>query len=364
MIDTISATNFKCFPWLSLDLRPLTVLTGVNGAGKSTVIQTLLLTRQAAMEPAGDVVQLNGPHGLALGEARDVLNADAVDQTIMFEITDSGEPYAYTFTVSTGRALHLRIARLPSFVPPTLTGTGPAFSYLCAERLGPRDQLGVTAEDPDHAGLGTQGEYTAQLLASQETKAVRPQVRHADTAVTTLRTQVERWVADILRPIQISARWPAGITASLIRYQEPGLLGEEIRPANVGFGFSYVLPIIVAGLLVPEGGILIVENPEAHLHPAAQSRLGRFLARVSGSGAQVLVETHSDHFVNGVRLGIAEDKALAGADAAIYFFGGEDDGPTRIGVNDRGGLSDWPRGFFDQIETDLGRLSRAKRNAR
>jgi predicted ATPase len=223
----------------------------------------------------------------------------------------------------------------------------------------------VTAEDADLVGIGVHGEYTAQALALRETAQVRESLRHSSTkdrGVITLRTQVESWASEIIRPIQITAQWPAGITASLIRFQEPGLFTGQIRPANIGFGFSCTLPIIVAGLLLPAGGVLIVENPEAHLHPAGQSRLGRFLARVAGSGGQVIVETHSDHLINGIRLGVADERVLGAEHTIIHFFNETGRGePTPILLTKNGGLDRWPVGFFDQIERDLGELSRAKR---
>jgi len=130
----------------------------------------------------------------------------------------------------------------------------------------------------------------------------------------------------------------------------------------VGFGFSYTLPIIVAALLLPADGILVVENPEAHLHPAGQSRLGRFLARVAGSGGQVVVETHSDHVINGIRLATVEDRSIEANQTIVHFFNEDVGGtPTQIEVTGRGGFTAWPAGFFDQIERDLGELSRAKR---
>jgi predicted ATPase len=106
--------------------------------------------------------------------------------------------------------------------------------------------------------------------------------------------------------------------------------------------------------------MLIVENPEAHLHPAGQSRLGRFLARVAGSGVQVIVETHSDHVLNGVRLAAVADSSVPANDVIVHFFDGDTVLPIDLGA--RGDLSAWPTGFFDQIEDDLGRLARARRH--
>jgi hypothetical protein len=154
-----------------------------------------------------------------------------------------------------------------------------------------------------------------------ETVEVREPLRHArtrDSGVVTLRTQLEYWASDVIRPIQISANWPPGITATVVRFQDPATLGEPIRPSNMGFGLSYALPILVAGLLAPVGGLLMVENPEAHLHPAGQSKLGRFLAMVAGAGAQVIVETHSDHVLNGIRLAATESTSHASYSRRAY----------------------------------------------
>jgi predicted ATPase len=180
---------------------------------------------------------------------------------------------------------------------------------------------------------------------------------------------VENWASSVIRPIQVTAQWPAGITASLIRFREPERIGQQIltsepiRPANMGFGVSYALPILVAGLMMPASGTLIVENPEAHLHPAGQSRLGQFLARVAGSGAQVIIETHSEHIVNGIRLAAVEDRAISPEVVIVHFFGDSPERePAAISLTGRGSLSSWPRGFFDQAEEDLGRIARAKRS--
>ncbi|MGH3266725.1 MAG: DUF3696 domain-containing protein [Trebonia sp.] len=371
MITGLEIRYFKCFAALQLNLRPLTVLTGVNGGGKSTVLQALLLARQAATRPDDRVVQLNGPYELALGEAHDVLHPDAERPQIDVLVETSDGRHWFIFEVPDDRALNLPVRQRPGNLPPELTSDGVAFSYLTAERLGPRDQLDVTAEETRLVGVGVRGEFTAQALAMHESDQVRAELRHPLTSehgVTTLRTQVENWASSIIRPIRVTAQWPAGITASLIRFQEPELIGQQviasepIKPANMGFGVSYALPILVAGLMVPESGVLVVENPEAHLHPAGQSRLGRFLARVAGSGVQVIIETHSEHIINGIRLAAVEDRVISSEAIMVHFFGdGPERKPATIAITGRGSLSSWPRGFFDQAEDDLGRIARANR---
>lgn len=366
MIDGLSLRNFKCFGSVDVPFGPLTVVTGLNGAGKSSLLQGLLLGREAAMSADRDVVSLNGPYGLALGDALDVLNRRAVEQVIAITVTEAGTAYPYRFAIPDERKLHLDVTSRSPRRPVALTGSGAAFTYLAAERLGPRDQLAVASEEMGKVGVGVRGEYTAHALATRETRLVSDSLLHprtADHGVRTLRTQVEEWTADIVRRLRITATWPAGMNASLLRFAEPDAIGaEEVRPTNMGFGVSYALPVIVAGLLAEPGAVLMVENPEAHLHPRGQSQMGRFLGRVSGAGVQVIVETHSDHVINGVRMATAVDRSVRPEDVLILFAGDDADYQFhRITVSGRGSLSDWPPGFFDQLESDLGGLSRVRR---
>ncbi|GAB3737377.1 DUF3696 domain-containing protein [Amycolatopsis oliviviridis] len=365
MITSLDIVNFKCLREVSLAMRPLTILTGVNGGGKSTVLQSLLLARLASNSP-GRAVRLNGPYELALGTAADVLSGSAPTPDITISFGGGGEDWTYGFSVPAHEeALYLDVTRLPERPAPGIGNEPGAFTYLGAERLGPRDVLSVSAEEPEHIGVGVRGEFTAQVLALRETRSVstratvRETLRHQQVASPQLRLQAEAWASEIIRPVRITAQLSTGIMASTIRFQETDQFADMIRPVNTGFGVSYALPIIVSGLLAVEGDVLLIENPEAHLHPAGQSRLGRFLAKVAGSGVQVVVETHSDHVLNGARLAVARDHALDSAAMIVHYF--DRAGVTPIQVNQVGELDAWPEGFFDQIENDLGVLAHARR---
>lgn len=133
----------------------------------------------------------------------------------------------------------------------------------------------------------------------------------------------------------------------------------------MGFGVSYALPIVVAGLTAATGGLMIVENPEAHLHPAGQSRMGVFLAWLASTGVQVIVETHSDHVLNGMRRAIGEHAFLNPDKAVVHFF----DHATPLKVQElrfteRGSVSHWPQGFFDQYQIDVAALGRLRRSGK
>ena len=82
------------------------------------------------------------------------------------------------------------------------------------------------------------------------------------------------------------------------------------------------MPILATGLIAEAGSYMIVENPEAHLHPSAQSKIGRFLAMVAHTGVKVIIETHSDHVINGIQIAAAKHE-IESADVSIQFFSQE-----------------------------------------
>ena len=91
------------------------------------------------------------------------------------------------------------------------------------------------------------------------------------------------------------------------------------RPIHTGFGLTQVLPIMVAALSANKDDLLLIENPEVHLHPAGQAAIGEFLAEVASAGVQVVIETHSDHVLNGIRRAV-KNRTLPSADVALHFF--------------------------------------------
>jgi predicted ATPase len=132
-----------------------------------------------------------------------------------------------------------------------------------------------------------------------------------------------------------------------------------VRPTNTGFGLSFALGIVVAGLASKPNTILIVENPEAHLHPKAQSNLGEFLGRVSAGGTQVFVETHSEHVLNGIRR-MVKQTVLAPESVEFFYFSKAanqfEPSVSRISVSASAEISAWPDGFFDQLDKDLNMI--------
>lgn len=364
MISYVRVQRFKRFADCSLDLAPLTLLTGLNGSGKTSILHALVLAHEAC-SGAAQIVELNGPSGLQLGTAEDVLNTDADKPTIAITVGDGEQQVRYELDGSSGSRLYLRKAAFASQRLPPFGGSPRAFSYLCAERLGPRSVLGASARDTEDLGVGVQGEHCAQVLALHgHSHRVAPERRHPtarEEEHALLKYQAEVWLSEMTRPVQLKAEWFPRTAVTSLRFGTSN--GDEVLAPNMGFGLSYALPIVLAGLYAPARGLLIVENPEAHLHPVGQSKMGGFLAAVAHSGVQVIVETHSDHVLNGVRRAIAEQR-LSATSALVQFFDDEESGAPRVqklAFTKHGGLSDWPRAFFDQYQLDVAALSRARR---
>ncbi len=373
MIAEIRLENFKRFHDLSLRTADLTVLTGANGAGKTSVLHSLLLVRQMTRQSQQSHVELNGVDTLELGGAEDVIHREAGDELAAIEVLDTeGKRWRWSFRAPVDkRTLNADVVDKPVGYAGALAEPPPWFTYLCAERLGPRDVLSASAADVGELGVGSRGEFVAQVLDSFGRSRVRNgrlAVNTTETTVSGLLHQTESWMGKIVRPTQIDAEWFLNTSVTRLRFKTPGLRTEWTRAPNAGFGISYALPIIVAALRAESGGLLLVENPEAHLHPAGQSAIGGFLARVAGDGVQVFVETHSDHVLNGIRVAVAEGTAALNPEqAAIHFFRAEDDGGQTVEsmeLRTTGELATWPVGFFDQAQIDLAALAAWRRRRR
>ena len=168
---------------------------------------------------------------------------------------------------------------------------------------------------------------------------------------------VNQWLQDISPGVHLQLDEETEALIARFSFDRPGdVRHAPYRAPNVGFGLSYVLPVVLA-LLAEPGTLCLIENPESHLHPRGQTKLGELAARAAKAGVQVFVETHSDHFMDGVRIAV-RDGLIEPEDVAFHYF--ERQGGKAVvsspQVDADGRLSEWPAGFFDQHEENLVRL--------
>lgn len=93
----------------------------------------------------------------------------------------------------------------------------------------------------------------------------------------------------------------------------------EYTPQNVGFGISYSLHVITAILKAKDGDLIIIENPESHVHPRGQAELGKLIALAAINNIQIIIETHSDHIINGIRVAVKENKRISWTSYHVLF---------------------------------------------
>lgn len=387
MIIQLDLHHFKCFSLLKLPLAPLTLLSGTNASGKSSVLQVLALLHQTMREHEWSTrLMLNGD-AVRLGTAADVVDQLEGRRAFRVVIQDDEEKHAWKFA-GEREEMSMRVASATlgpaghAFPGPDARGGDvndenpeqlrwllPAscsyhslvhrlrdLTYLTAERLGPRDHYPL--EDPQLAPVvGRAGEHTVSVLQSGADVHVIPRLAVDGVPRTRLR-QVEARMAGFFPGCELMME--TVFQASVVRLgvrtsRDTGFH----RPGHTGFGLTQVLPIVVASLSVGVGGLLLIENPEVHLHPAGQAKMGEFLAEVASAGVQVLIETHSDHVLNGVRRAV-KDGRLPADDVAVHFFRARHDGaevgPSQVEspVLDRyGNIDVWPDGFFDQFDRDM-----------
>lgn len=379
MINSLSIENFKCFGRLRLDLRPLTLLTGYNGGGKSSFIQPVLLLSQALNGQARQDLPLNGPLA-RLGTVADVVGRGSP----MFDVYCDDSHVHWRFSAKAGtRGLTISSAEA-EFVgsaPTRITWSkslwpessdqlrAPArqsevFNSLrnlvaiSATRPGAMDvQPMPDAPSPVWGDVGVEGQFASfwyDLLVDEE---LDPSLRVPEERGATMRMQVDAYLSRLFAGAQANVTAIPQASAYALRYRLGD--GDWRRPANIGYGLTYAFPIIVALLAAKPGQLIVIDSPEAHLHPSAQSQMGALLAKIGNSGVQLLVETHSDHLLNGVRLSVKNGE-IGSEDVAVHFFAGagpDGHGVTSPRIGPDGNISDWPAGFFDQNEVDLARLA-------
>ncbi|MDT8446518.1 MAG: DUF3696 domain-containing protein [bacterium] len=364
MIQSIQLVNFKCYQDEHIPLGPLTLLSGINGMGKSTVLQSLLLLRQSAVvDRLGELgACLNGPL-VNLGQADDLLFDFAEDDRIRLKITGSdGCSLVFDMNAIDKKKRHLSLKNAPT---PESLGliNKPGFYYLQAERLGPRIAAALVAEEAvKYSRVGKSGEFAPHLLATNERKPLAiKELMHPKQPEAGLRFQVEAWLSEIGQEprIRLNTQDDQDLVSMKFSFVRGGLESNPYRATNVGFGLSYSLPVFVACLSAEPGDLILIENPEAHLHPKGQAALGRFLSLVAANGVQVIVETHSDHILNGVRIA-AKTELIRPEDVKIHFFDHDKERNSTCRITpklDRDGrLDQWPEGFFDEWEKSLSDL--------
>jgi predicted ATPase len=375
MIQSIEISGFKCFQSKTVfPLGKLNLFTGTNGKGKSSVLQSLLLFRQSKeFSEDRNKLYLNGSC-VQLGTLDDIKNSfisqkENISFLLKYSYTDQDFFVRYEFLPYQNDESVAQIQRSNHD-----TDSDKFFEledkilkeihYIAADRIGPQKYYDKYSPR-SFVNVGPRGEYTANVLYQKEKELVNDLLYLGKDAKTLIQ-QTEEWLKKIFGQAKIEIKGKDKEHSVLNLLLNTVDNDKMYRSANVGFGYTYILPIIVSGLIAESGQILIVENPEAHLHPRAQSEIAKFLALVASCGVQVFIESHSEHILNGLRIAsLSKGYTITNNDIHIfYFLEHEENGEffNKLDIEQNGKIKNWPQGFFDQQEEDLREIFQLGRN--
>lgn len=372
----------------TFDFGKVSIFTGYNGRGKSTVLQSLLLLSQSYLKKKPEELHLDG-EWLNLGNYVDLVNVDNNAKLLIeFEIkTDdknaqqvnlvydaskddmvgdlseckfNDENYFDSVGNATESSLENKSRRMTRSIPTNFSIMMESIHFISANRRGPIKFVSKR-EVPELHKVGKDGDYTINTLASyKEELKSDMNIYIDDESIYSLSVLSSMWMSYIMDgggKVDLNGNIRESSVLSM-KFSGANTKSNQFSPDNVGFGYSYILSIIVTALIAKSGSIVIVENPEAHLHPAAQSRITQLFTRLAERGVQVMLETHSEHILNGFRLNALKDEyLLTNDDLSIYFFN-KDYTSNLLKVQSNGRIPNWPSGFFDQQQHDLSEIIR------
>ena len=365
MLEFIRIQRFKSLNDASFPLTSLNIFSGLNGMGKSFLIQTLLLLRQSMEKNAlmDKGLLLKGDY-VTLGTGKDILTENVEEESIAFTLAWRGVlPVDFIFNYAANSDLQPidSHVELPDSLPSLFT---KAFQYLSAERISPKAVY--EASDyyiKDLNSIGNHGEYTAHYIAENGLKPLPVKALKHDRATSLyLLDNLDKWMSEISPGIRIKAQLHPATNSVFLNYvfeQGPEVTA-EFKPENVGFGLTFVLPVLVSVLRACPGDMLIIENPEAHLHPGGQSTLGKLCAIAAANGVQLFIETHSDHFLNGIRVAVKEG-VIENTQVNLFYLERNDASVHESlvvapQIDEQGRIDIWPKGFFDETDIQLEKL--------
>lgn len=355
MLKEVFVDGYKSIDQAKVELRQFTLFSGINSAGKSSMIQAINYLLNLQCQSTGQRRDMYG----VIGRFVDARNSVKGNKEIVFQLTEEDankENYIFKAVCSGGEGVNLVQTEFPREQTLSEDVEQRKVIYLSAERIGVQNAYELNIQNPYDIGNKGQFVYSYLSYLGQEELAEPEFICHPNEVGMSLSNQVNYWM-DYLLGFRIQVNAVPDVDQVVVTYSNTKS-NRYYRAVNVGTGVTYISALIIAALSCKRGDTLIVENPEIHLHPRAQSRLMEFMAFLCDRGLQVILETHSDHIYNGMRKCIKRNM-LSRDKIAAYYFELDETMQTRIyhiTFNDQGAEKTHPYGMFDQFDDDLDEL--------
>ncbi len=336
-ITKLDIKNFKSHLKSEIEFKNITLLTGLNGAGKSSVFQSIRMLWQH--------LKTNDPIINEYGEISTLRNESSKEQFIKFEYSLEHKKFVdLIIETEIEEKKYINTNVLDSY----------NLSYISANRLGPTEFQHIRNNMTHEKNVGDFGEFTLDILSKYADEKLPDIFKEDDRNRNTLEYHIQKW----LQVISPNTKLDTAIDKKL---NIASFTINGFTPLNVGFGVSYTMSILVqlfySVILLDQKeikSIVLIENPEAHLHPSGQTKIAELISIIANYGVQVIVETHSDYILDGLRLSV-KDKIIDKDKTKLYYFelvkdkinfswNTEVQSPT---IEDNGHLDKWPENFFD-----------------
>ena len=330
MFTSLNIKNFKSIKQESIALKAITVFTGPNSCGKSTALQSILLPQWKNL--AADAQRYINQRILPF------LPFDEPESSqckITLSDMSGNEASAYS---EDGKILVKAPDEWKNLC-----------SFLCADRAGPRDKYENSSDSS--VVFDITGEKCFSYIESNKNQLLEKEMIHPESEMETFLGQVNYWLSHI-----VSTKISTSINENNKNIVEATYShnGEMRLPSLMtGFGTSTLVPILVFCLAAKKGDVILIENPEIHLHPSAQAKLADFFSFVSNAGIQVILETHCEHLIYKLCHTVFKENTQK-ENLIFYYKKSSIESFETICVNDRGRFIDtngnikgFPCGFFD-----------------
>jgi predicted ATPase len=364
MLDGIDIKNVKSIENIDLKLKKLNVFSGLNSSGKSTVLGVILLLKQIS----NNKVFLNGEYTnfvtleSALYKWRDDPNGN-----IKYKFHSENEfdlPLLYDADSSDVNLItEINISDAPN--------VSDRIRYLSSNRINPSWTYKNSMPTISKRDFGVSGEGAIPYINKLEKEQVSfSNIIHSSLSENEnkllILDNLDAWMSVISPGVKISVDNMHDINSSKLHFgfRNGGVL-DNLSPFSVGFGLTHALPMVLMLLTAEPGDLIIIENPESNLHPEGQVHLGKLISLVANNDVQVIIETHSDHVINSVRMAI-KNKLIKSDDTKISFLEIIKSGSSsseklhtiehEINVLPNGKIVNPPKGFFDTWENSLMEL--------
>ncbi|RLA75338.1 MAG: hypothetical protein DRG78_20655 [Epsilonproteobacteria bacterium] len=340
MINNIKIKNYKCFKEENISLKNLTLLTGTNSSGKSSCIQSILFLSN--FSNGSDIEE----YLESLGTFEDLKNKQINPTKIKISSLIGKKKIEFTMDKKDNIILNndLKILNYPKNL-----------TYLNANRA-PISEVNSFSKLKNRY-FGIDGRNTISYYEQHKSDIIK--LIYDKSTKSTLSGQVDFWLLFIFSIELDFTTTKISTTHTKSSYKINNI---EYKPENLGTGISYLVSILIACLSAQKGNIIIIDNPEIHLHPKAQSKLLNFLSFISNQDIQIIIESHSDHIFNGIRKNIYLQNNsdennkyfLSHENVAIHYFDNSE--RTEIKIDEDGTVLNHKEGLFDQFEDDINAL--------